>query len=46
VKKGDQVKMGDVIAVPPAGKPGAVCHASIAGRVAEVNMNWIEISKG
>jgi Na+-translocating ferredoxin:NAD+ oxidoreductase RnfC subunit len=46
LKKGEKVKMGDVIAAPPAEKLGAVCHASIAGRVAEVNEDWIEISQG
>jgi Na+-translocating ferredoxin:NAD+ oxidoreductase RnfC subunit len=46
VKNGDRVEMGDVIAAPPADKLGAVCHASIAGRVAAVNDDWIEIGKG
>ena len=44
VKKGEKVKMGDVIAATPADKLGAVCHASIAGMVTAVNENWIEIS--
>ncbi len=43
VERGGKVKMGDVIAAPPADKLGAVCHASIAGMVTEVNENWIEI---
>jgi Na+-translocating ferredoxin:NAD+ oxidoreductase RnfC subunit len=46
VKNGDRVEMGDVIAATPADKLGAVCHASIAGRVAAVNDDWIEIGKG
>lgn len=45
VKKGEKVKMGDVIAAPPADKLGAVCHASIAGMVTEVNADWIEICR-
>jgi Na+-translocating ferredoxin:NAD+ oxidoreductase RnfC subunit len=45
VKKGEKVKMGDVIAATPVDKLGAVCHASIAGIVTEVNGDWIEISK-
>jgi Na+-translocating ferredoxin:NAD+ oxidoreductase RnfC subunit len=46
VKKGEMVKKGDAIAAPPAEKQGAVCHASIAGRVSEMNEDWIEISHG
>jgi len=45
VKNGEKVKMGDVIAATPAEKLGAVCHASITGRVTGVNEDWIEISK-
>jgi Na+-translocating ferredoxin:NAD+ oxidoreductase RnfC subunit len=45
VKYGEKVKMGDVLAATPAEKLGAVCHASIAGRVTDVNEDWIEISK-
>ena len=45
VNNGEKVKMGDVIAATPAEKLGAVCHASIAGRVTGVNEDWIEISK-
>ena len=44
VKKGEKVKMGAAIAAPPAGKLGAVCHASISGSVTAVNDDWIEIS--
>ncbi|MCL2329980.1 MAG: 4Fe-4S dicluster domain-containing protein [Phycisphaerae bacterium] len=36
VTMGTQVKRGDVIAKPAAGKLGAVIHASISGRVAAV----------
>jgi Na+-translocating ferredoxin:NAD+ oxidoreductase RnfC subunit len=43
VGKDEEVKMGDVIAAPRAAKMGAVCHASIAGTVSEVNEDWIEI---
>jgi Na+-translocating ferredoxin:NAD+ oxidoreductase RnfC subunit len=43
VVPGEKVKMGDVIAASPLDKVGAVCHASIAGRVTEVTLDWIEI---
>jgi Na+-translocating ferredoxin:NAD+ oxidoreductase RnfC subunit len=46
VKSGATVKMGDVIAATPPEKLGAVCHASIAGRVGDVNGDWIEICAG
>jgi len=36
VRVGDCVKQGDVIAHPAEGKLGAVIHASIGGRIAEV----------
>ena len=36
VRVGDYVRQGDVIARPAEGKLGAVIHASIGGRVAEV----------
>lgn len=37
VKVGDNVNEGDVIARPPAGKLGVPIHASINGRVSQVN---------
>jgi Na+-translocating ferredoxin:NAD+ oxidoreductase RnfC subunit len=46
VQSGEWVKKGDVIAASPAGSLGAVCHASIAGRVVQANGDWLEISKG
>jgi Na+-translocating ferredoxin:NAD+ oxidoreductase RnfC subunit len=43
VVPGEKVKMGDVIAASPLDKVGAVYHASIAGKVTEVTLDWIEI---
>jgi cobalamin reductase len=37
VKVGEQVQVGDPIASPPPGKLGASIHASIAGKVTEIN---------
>jgi Na+-translocating ferredoxin:NAD+ oxidoreductase RnfC subunit len=45
VQQGDMVDKGDAIAASPAEKLGAVCHASIAGRVSEIAGDWIEISQ-
>jgi len=45
VVTGENVKKGDVIAATPLDKPGAFCHASIAGKITEVCTDWIEISK-
>ncbi len=41
---GDRVRRGDVIAASPVDKLGAVCHASIAGKVTEIGATWLEIS--
>ncbi len=46
VTKGDWVKTGDVVAAAPADKLGAVCHASIDGRIVDLNPDWLEIRKG
>ncbi len=43
VKVGDRVAVGDLIARIPEGKLGANVHASIAGRVAGVDGNSIEL---
>ena len=43
VSEGDKVHQGDVIAVIPEGKLGAVYHASIKGEIIEVNEKWIKI---
>ena len=43
VKKGDKVRMCDVVAATPADKLGAVYHASMAGTVTEVTARWVEI---
>jgi len=43
VKKGAKVKSGDLIASIPDGEMGAMVHASIAGRVAEVTEKHIRI---
>ena len=45
VVPGERVKMGDVIASSPLDKMGAVYHASIAGKITEVNQDWIEIQE-
>ena len=37
VAAGDTVSVGDVIARPGEGKLGAMVHASIAGRITQVN---------
>jgi len=46
VFEGQDVQMGDVIAFSPPSEMGTTCHASISGKVGEVNENWIEIVKG
>ena len=46
VIEGQTLRMGDVIAFSPPGELGTTYHASIPGRVSEVNNNWIEIIKG
>ena len=46
VIEGQTLRMGDVIAFSPPGELGTTYHASIPGRVSEVNDNWIEIIKG
>lgn len=42
---GEQVKTGDVIASSPLDALGAVVHASIGGKITEVNDKYIEIRK-
>lgn len=42
---GEQVKTGDVIASSPLDKLGAVVHASIGGKITDVNDIYIEIRK-
>lgn len=44
VRSGDKVRMCDVIAEPPSGKLGAVCHASMHGVVTDVNERYVEIT--
>jgi len=43
VKKGDSVKMAQLIARPPEGSMGVPLHASISGKVVEVNAGVIVI---
>lgn len=43
VVPGQKVRIGDVIAFTPPDKLGAVYHASIRGKVIDVNEQWIEI---
>jgi Na+-translocating ferredoxin:NAD+ oxidoreductase RnfC subunit len=45
VAAGDDVKMGDIVAAPPPDQMGAVCHASLHGRVTEVTTEWIELQR-
>jgi Na+-translocating ferredoxin:NAD+ oxidoreductase RnfC subunit len=45
VKKGDKVRMCDVVAATPEDKLGAVYHASMAGTVTQVTMRCVEISE-
>jgi Na+-translocating ferredoxin:NAD+ oxidoreductase RnfC subunit len=44
VKKGEKVRMCDVVAATPADKLGAVYHASMAGTVTGVTEKWVEIT--
>ena len=46
VFEGQPVRMGDVVAFSPPNELGTTCHASITGKVGEVNEQWIEIFKG
>ena len=46
VVEGQSLRMGDVIAFSPLGELGTTYHASIPGKVGEVNDRWIEIIKG
>ncbi len=46
VVEGQTLKMGDVIAFSPPGELGTTYHASIPGRVSEINDHWVEIIKG
>jgi Na+-translocating ferredoxin:NAD+ oxidoreductase RnfC subunit len=43
VSMGQKVRMCDVIAMSPEDKLGTVCHASISGKITEVNEDFIEI---
>jgi len=43
VKKGDVVKEGDLIASVPEEELGANIHASVSGKITEVNEEYIEI---
>ncbi len=43
VTAGTRVRMGERIGLPPPDQLGASVHASIAGRVSEVNEEWVEI---
>ena len=44
VEVGNDVRINDVIAASPEDKLGTVYHASIAGKITEINEDWIEIS--
>ena len=46
VNIGQTVRRCDIIAVTPQDKLGTVYHASINGRVTDVNDNYIEIKHG
>jgi Na+-translocating ferredoxin:NAD+ oxidoreductase RnfC subunit len=45
VAAGDDVKMGDIVAASTSDQIGAVCHASLAGKVMEVTAEWIELQR-
>lgn len=44
VRKGDAVRLGDIIADVPEDKLGARCHASITGKVTQVMNEYVEIT--
>jgi RnfABCDGE-type electron transport complex C subunit len=44
VKAGQRVKMCDIIASTPDDMLGVVYHASINGKIADINNEWIEIT--
>jgi len=44
VKVGQQVKMGDVIASTPADQLGAMYHASISGKISDIDTKYITIA--
>lgn len=46
VKKGDYMKAGQMIALPPEDKLGVAIHSPIDGKVAELNDKFIIIEKG
>jgi RnfABCDGE-type electron transport complex C subunit len=46
VREGDEVRRGDLIASIPDGKLGANIHASVSGRIAEVDEKMIRIEAG
>ena len=45
VKVGDKVKIGDIVAQTPADALGTTMHASINGKVSEINSRFVIISK-
>ena len=45
VKKGDKVKVGDIVAQTPPEALGTTMHASVNGTVSEVNNRFIIISR-
>lgn len=45
VSPGNKVKRGDIVGEPPPDQAGAVCHASIEGRVTDIAPEWIEIQR-
>jgi Na+-translocating ferredoxin:NAD+ oxidoreductase RnfC subunit len=44
-KVGATVKKGQVLGKPPEEALGANVHASIAGKVAQVTSEWVEIAR-
>lgn len=44
VNIGQKVRRGEIIATSPMEKMGAVCHASIGGKITDITNQWIEIN--
>lgn len=44
VKMGQRIKMCDIIASTPDDELGAIYHASISGKITDINNEWVEIT--
>lgn len=45
VRIGQRVRMCDIIAASPKDELGTIYHASIEGKITDINQNWVEITK-